>query len=63
MPKEYTFTAKHYPTNDLYELDLEEHMNQMAKVGWELVSTEQLIHEHNSKTPLLLFFWGKEIVN
>jgi hypothetical protein len=32
----------------------------MAKVGWELVSTEQLIQEHNSKTPQLLFFWGKD---
>ena len=60
MPKEYTFTTKNYPTNDLYELDLEEHMNQMAKVGWELVSTEQLIQEHNSTPPQLILFWGKE---
>jgi len=33
MPKEYTYTTKHYPTNDLYKLDLEEHMNQMAATG------------------------------
>ena len=35
MPKEYTFTTRHSQTTDLYELDLEEHMNQMTKVGWE----------------------------
>lgn len=60
MPKEYTFSTKHYPTNDLYELDLEEHMNQMANAGWELVSTQQLIHEQNSTSPQLILFWCKE---
>jgi len=35
MPKEYTFTTRHSPANDLYQLDLEEHINQMAKVGLE----------------------------
>jgi len=35
MLKEYTFTTRHSPTNDLYELDLEEHMHQMAKMGRE----------------------------
>jgi len=60
MPKEYTFSTKHYPTNDLYELDLEEHINQMAKAGWELVSTQPLVCESSSTTPQLLFFWGKE---
>ena len=59
MPKEYTFTTKHYPTNDLYELDLEEHMNQMATAGWELVSTEQLIGERGSTTPQIILFWSK----
>ena len=60
MPKEYTFTPKHYPTNDLYELDLENHMNQMAAAGWELVSTQQLIREHSPTTPQMIFFWGKD---
>lgn len=35
MPKEYTFTTRHSPAKDLYELDLEEHMDQMTKVGRE----------------------------
>ena len=51
MPKEYAFTTRHSPAKNLYQLDLEEHMHQMAKVGLELVSTEQLIQEHNSKMP------------
>jgi len=51
MAKEYTFTTKNYPVNDLLELDLEEHLNQMAKVGWELVGTQHLVNEHSSATP------------
>lgn len=60
MPKEYTFTTKHYPVNDLYELDLEEHMNQMASAEWELVSTQQLICERDTTTPQMILFWGKD---
>lgn len=60
MERAYTFTAKHYPVNDLLELDLEEHLNQMGKMGWDLVSTEQLVNKHSKTTPQLLFFWGKQ---
>jgi hypothetical protein len=35
MPKEYAFTTRHSPAKNLYQLDLEEHMHQMAKMGWE----------------------------
>lgn len=59
MRKTYTFTTKHYPTNDLLELDLENHMNQMAEGGWELVCTQQLIREYSDATPQLLLFWVK----
>ena len=59
MSKEYTFTTKHYPTNDLYELDLEHHMNQMAEGGWTLVSTQHLIHEKRQTTPQMILFWSK----
>jgi predicted GNAT family N-acyltransferase len=45
MAKAYTFTTKHYPVNDLLELDLQDHLEQMAKFGWELVSTQRLINE------------------
>ena len=31
MPKEYKFTIKHFPVNDLWELDLGQHMNQIAE--------------------------------
>ena len=59
MPKEYTFTTKHCPVNDLLELDLRQH-NQMAEAGWELVSTQKLIREHSPTTPQMIFFWGKD---
>jgi hypothetical protein len=62
MAKAYTFTTKHYPVNDLLELDLQDHLDQMAKVGWELVSTQQLINEHSAKLPQIIFFWGKDAV-
>ena len=55
MSKEYTFTTEHYPVNDLLELDLEQHMNQMAEAGRELVSTQQLIREHSPTTPQMIF--------
>ena len=45
MTKAYTFTTKHYPVNDLMALDLEDHLDQMAKAGWQLVSTQHLINE------------------
>jgi len=60
MAKAYTFTTKHYPVNDLLELDLQDHLDQMARVGWRLVSTQQLINEHSVTTPQIIFFWGKD---
>ncbi len=60
MPKAYTFTTKHYPVNDLLALDLQDHLDQMAKTGWELVSTQQLINEHSVTTPQIILFWGRE---
>ncbi len=60
MPKAYTFTTKYYPVNDLLELDLEEHLKQMAADGWELVSTQQLIRQHRPTSPHIIFFRGRE---
>jgi hypothetical protein len=60
VAKSYTFTIKHYPVNDLLALDLQDHLDQMAKTGWELVSSQQLINEHSSTTPQMIFFWGKD---
>jgi hypothetical protein len=59
MSKAFTFTTKSYPTNDLFALDLQSHMDQMAKLGWDLVSTQHLIEEDNSKIPQMMFFWSK----
>lgn len=60
MAKVYSFTTRHYPINDLLALDLQAHLDQMAKVGWELVSTQPLINEHYDATAQLMFFWGKD---
>lgn len=60
MAKVFTFTTKHYPVNDLLALDLQDHLDSMAKLGWELVSTQQFINDHSAATPQLIFFWGKE---
>ncbi|MBT0663694.1 hypothetical protein KI809_05200 [Geobacter pelophilus] len=60
MTKAYSFTIKHYPVNDLLALDLEAHLDQMGKSGWELVSTQQLINEHSSTTPQIIFFWARD---
>jgi len=60
MAKSYTFTVKHYPVNDLLGLDLQDHLDSMARVGWELVSTQQLINEHSTTTPQIIFFWENE---
>ena len=60
MAKANTFTVKHYPVNELLALDLQDHMDGMAKSGWDLVGTQQLINEHSSTTPQLLFFWAKD---
>lgn len=60
MAKTYTFTTKHHPVNDLYALDLQDHLDQMAKLGWELVSTQQLMNEHSATTSQVIFFWGKD---
>lgn len=57
MPKSYTFTTKNYPTNDLLELDLENHINQMAEADWELVCTQQLIKEYGATSPQMILFW------
>lgn len=59
MEKTYTFTTKHYPVNELLALALQDHLDQMAKTGWKLVSTQPLINEHSVKTPQIIFFWGK----
>ena len=59
MSKKYTFTTKHYPVNDLWELDLEHHMNQMAEDGWTLVCTQHLIREDHQTTPQMILFWSK----
>ncbi len=60
MPKTYTFTTKLYPINDLLELDLENHMKQMAEGSWELVCTQQLINEYSDTTPKIMLFWVKD---
>jgi hypothetical protein len=59
MERTYTFTTKPYPVNELLALALQDHLDQMAKVGWKLVSTQPLINEHSGKTPQIIFFWGK----
>jgi hypothetical protein len=63
MAKAYTFTTRHYPVNDLLALDLQDHLDSMATLGWELVSTQQLINQHSATTPQMIFFWGKDEVN
>lgn len=60
MTKAYTFTTKHYPVNELLALDLQDHLDQMASVGWELVNVKQLINEQSATTPQIIIFWGKE---
>jgi hypothetical protein len=60
MAKAYTFTIRHYPVNDLLALDLQDHLDGMATVGWELISTQQLINEHSATTPQVMFFWGRD---
>jgi len=57
MSKAYTFSTKNYPTNDLLALDLQAHMDQMAKVGWELISTQHLTEELKTTSPQLILFW------
>ena len=59
MPKKYTFSTKHYPVNDLLELDLQNHLDQMAEVGWSLVNTQHLVHPHSETTPQMILFWSK----
>jgi hypothetical protein len=60
MAKAFTFTIKHYPVNDLLALDLQDHLDSMSRLGWELVSTESLVDEHSATTPQLLFFWAND---
>jgi hypothetical protein len=59
MAKEYIFTIKHYPINDLLALDLQDHLDQMAKTGWELTNTQQLVNDHSSTTPQMIIFWSR----
>jgi hypothetical protein len=59
MAKEYLFTIKHYPVNDLLALDLQDHLDQMATTGWELTTTQQLVNDHSSTTPQMIFFWSR----
>jgi len=35
--KANTFTAKHYPVNDLLALDLQDHLVSVAESGWVLI--------------------------
>lgn len=60
MERECTFTTRPYPTNDLYELDLQNHLDQMIKVGWRLVCTQQLITETSQTPQRIVLFWSKE---
>ena len=60
MAKKYTFSTKDAPVNDLLELDLQSHLDSMAKFGWVLISTQRLISEHSSTTQQIIFFWGKD---
>jgi hypothetical protein len=53
-------TTTHYPANDLVALDLQDHPEQMAGAGWELISIQQLIKKHSAPTPRMIFFRGKE---
>jgi hypothetical protein len=59
MTKAHTFTTKHFPVNDLLALDLQDHLDSMAKLGWELISTQQLVNEQSATTPQLMLFWSK----
>lgn len=61
MAKECTFTTKHYPINDLLELDLQNHLEQMSEVGWSLMSTQHLVQNHSETTPQIILFWSKGI--
>jgi hypothetical protein len=60
MAKAYTFTIKHYPVNEILELDLQDHLDHMSKIGWELNSTQHLMNEHSATTPQMIFFWDKD---
>lgn len=60
MPREYTFTTRPYPVNDLCELDLQSHLDQMAGVGWVLVCTQHFLREGSQTQPQMILFWGKE---
>jgi hypothetical protein len=60
MAQEYTFSTKHYPVNDLLELDLQNHLDQMAEFGWTLVGTQHLVPTHGETTPQMILFWSKD---
>lgn len=60
MESNATFTTRHYPTNDLLALDLQEHLDSMSKLGWELVTAQHLSSEHSATTPQLILFWRKD---
>ena len=60
MAKKYSFTTRHYPTTDPLATDLQDHLDQMARTGWDLVSTQQLINTRYDATAQLLFFWSRD---
>ena len=60
MGKSLTFTTKSYLFNDLLALDFQEHLDGMAKLGWNLVSTQQLMSGHGSPVAQLMLFWAKD---
>jgi hypothetical protein len=60
MGKSFTFTTKSYPVNDLLALDFQEHLDSMARLGWNLVSTQQLMNGHSSPVAQMILFWGKD---
>ncbi len=60
MGKSLTFTTKSYPFNDLLALDFQEHLDSMVRLGWNLVSTQQLMNAHDSPVAQMILFWGKD---
>ena len=60
MGKSLTFTTKSYPFNDLLALDFQEHLDNMVKLGWKLVSTQQLMNGQGSPVAQMILFWGKD---
>jgi hypothetical protein len=47
------------PVNNLLALALQDHLDEMAKLVWELASAQQFINEHSATSLQEIFFWGK----